>query len=177
MVAAVHELEQLHGELDVGQRAAPELQVELRIFAGRDALAFDARLHATDLAHVVVGHRASVRELVGERGEARAELGVAGDEPRLGERLALPGEAPLLVVRGESADRPRQRPLVALGSEAGVDAERLTFGGGRADLLHELRRDLLGVVEVARRCRRRTRTSRRCRTRTTARRRRGDPCR
>ena len=79
-VAAVHELEELHGELDVGHRAAPELQVELRILARWDALPFDARLHAADLAHVVVGHRPPVHVLVGERAEARAELGVAGDE-------------------------------------------------------------------------------------------------
>ena len=80
MVAAVHELEELHRELDVGHRAAAELEVELRILARWDALPLDARLHAADLAHVVVGHRPSVHVLVGERAEARTELGVTGDE-------------------------------------------------------------------------------------------------
>ena len=41
-------------------------------------------------------------------------------------------------------------PWLPSGSEAGVDAERLSFRRGRADLLHQLRRDVLGVVEVAR---------------------------
>ena len=148
MLTAVHELEQLHGELDVRHRAAPQLQVELRVLAGWDALAFDARLHAADLADVVLGHRPFVHELLGEGAESPAQCGVARDEPGLGERLALPGQAPLLVVRPEPADRPRQRPLVALGPEPGVDAEGLALRGGRADLLDELRRDLLGVVEV-----------------------------
>ena len=61
MLASVDELEQLHGELDVGERAAAELEVELRILAGWDAFALDARLHPPDLADVVVGHRAAVR--------------------------------------------------------------------------------------------------------------------
>ena len=95
VLAAVHELEQLHGELHVGEGSPPELEVELRILARWDAFALDARLHAPDLAHVVVGHRLRVRELGGELGEARAELGVTGDEARLGQRLALPREPPL----------------------------------------------------------------------------------
>ena len=80
VLAAVDELEELHGELDVGQRAPPELEVELRVLARRDALAFDARLHAAHLAHVVVGERSVVGELVDELAEPRPELGVAGDE-------------------------------------------------------------------------------------------------
>ena len=72
----------------------PELQVELRVLAGWDALALDARLHAADLADVVLGHRPFVHELLGERAESPAECGVAGDEPGLGERLALPRAGP-----------------------------------------------------------------------------------
>ncbi len=143
----VDELEQLHGELDVGERTAPELEMELRILTGRDPLALDARLHATDLAHVVVSHGLPVGELGRDRCEARAELGVAGNEARLGERLAFPRESPLRVVLAEPADRSRQRPLVALRSQARVDAERLTLCGRGADLLHELRGDLFGVAE------------------------------
>ena len=98
MRAAVRELFELHGELDVGQRAAAELEVELRVFAGRDALALDARLHAPDLASPLLGERIAVHELVREVDEAFADLGVAGDEPRLGERLELPRLRPPLEV-------------------------------------------------------------------------------
>src|SRR5207253_2559719 len=43
------QLQQLRGPLDVGQRASPELEVELRVLAGGDALALDPRLDAADL--------------------------------------------------------------------------------------------------------------------------------
>src|SRR3954452_23646295 len=122
--------------------------MELRVLTGRDPFALDARLHAPDLARVVVGHRLSVREVGGDAGEARAELAVAGHEPRLGECLALPREPPLRVVLQEAADRAGQRTLVAFRSQARIDAERLSFGGGGTDLLHELRGDVFGVVEV-----------------------------
>ena len=62
VLRAVHELQQLHGELDVGQRAATELQVELRVLARRDALLLDAHLHPPDVLGRVVGERVAVDE-------------------------------------------------------------------------------------------------------------------
>src|SRR4029077_4737181 len=93
-------------------------------------------------------HGLPVRELGGYLREARAEVGVAGHEPRLGERLALPREAPLRVVLAEAADRAGQRALIPLRPQARVDAEGLSFRGGRTDLLHELRGHVFGVVEL-----------------------------
>ena len=90
MIAAVLELEELHEELDVRQRTSPQLEVELRVFAGRDPLALDASLHSTDLAHVVVGERSAVDDVVDERAKPRAELLVTGDDARLRERLPSP---------------------------------------------------------------------------------------
>ena len=49
----VAELQELHGPLDVGQRPASELQVELRVLARRDPLPLDAGLHPPDGGHVV----------------------------------------------------------------------------------------------------------------------------
>ena len=119
--AAVLQLEELHAELDVGQRAAPELEVELRVLARWDALALDARLHAAHLARVGVGERPRVHDVVDELAEPLADVGVAGHEPRLHQRLALPGEAPLVVVAGVAAERAGERALAPLGAEAGVD--------------------------------------------------------
>ncbi len=80
MCRTVFELLELHRELDVGQRAAAELEVEAGVFAGRDALALDARLHATDLAPPGLGERIAVHVLPGAFEERATELGVAGDE-------------------------------------------------------------------------------------------------
>ncbi len=141
------ELQQLHGELDVRHRTASEFEVELWVLAGRDAFAFDSSLHPPDFAHVVVGERLPVHEPVRERAEPGTESGITGDEARLGEGLPLPGEAPLLVVRGEAADGSCERPLVALWSESSVDPERLSFHGGGADLLHQLGGDVFCLME------------------------------
>ena len=73
---AVRELLELHGELDVGERAAAELEVELRVLAGRDALALDARLHPADLATPLFGERFAVHVLrARSRGSARPSSG------------------------------------------------------------------------------------------------------
>ena len=45
---AATELQELDGPLDVGKRPRAELQVELRVFAGRDPLALDTCLHEPD---------------------------------------------------------------------------------------------------------------------------------
>ena len=142
------ELEQLHEELDVGQRAAPELQVELRVLAGRDPLALDARLHAPDLTPVVVGEGLAVHDVVDEVSRSAPEVGVAGHDARLRQRLPFPRERPPLVVGRVAVEGTRERALVALGAEPRVDAEGLTFRGGRADLGDELLRESLGDVEV-----------------------------
>ena len=83
----------------------------------RSMRAFDP----ADLAGVVVGEGAAVHDVARRAFEGRAEFAVAGDESGLGERLALPGEAPLLVVGGEPGEAAGQRTVPALGSEAGVD--------------------------------------------------------
>ena len=70
--------------------AAPELEVELRVFAGWDPLALDARLDATNLADVVLGERLAVHDVVDERAERLAELRVAGDDARLARAPGAP---------------------------------------------------------------------------------------
>src|SRR5262245_48912549 len=134
MHAAVLELQQLHEELDVRQRATSELQVELRIFAWRDAFALDTRLHAPHLAPVVLGEGASVDDVVDERAETRAHRGISRHDARLRQGLTLPGEAPAAVVGLVPREGPRERALVPFWPETSVDAEGLALRGGRADL-------------------------------------------
>ena len=179
MLAAVDELEQLHGELDVGERAAPELEVELRVLAGRDALPLDARLHAPDLAHVVVGERL-----------ARTTNGSASSGKRA-PSSASPATKRALVSAWHSHGEPALARSTGgsrrASARAGPGCPR---GAARASMRNvwpsavvapiscdEVRGDVLGVRRSRRRCRRRTRTARRCRTRTRARRRRAGPCR
>src|SRR3546814_10545095 len=49
----VAQLEQLHRPLDVRERAGPELEVDLRVLVGGDALLLDAHLHPADVASVL----------------------------------------------------------------------------------------------------------------------------
>ena len=71
MGRAVLELEELHRELDVGEPALAELEMELRVFARRDPLALDACLDAADLARGVGRERVAVDERLDHRKEAR----------------------------------------------------------------------------------------------------------
>ena len=96
--AAVPQLLELHRELDVGERAAAELQVELRVVARRDPFALDAGLHPTDLSDPFVGEVGPVHEGFRRREEPGTEVCVAGGEPGLDEGLELPGQRPLLPV-------------------------------------------------------------------------------
>ena len=73
------ELQQLNGELDVGQRAPAEFEMEPRVFAGRYPLAFDPRLRATDLAPPLDRERVAIAETVHKIDERGPELGVARD--------------------------------------------------------------------------------------------------
>src|SRR5207245_3184681 len=122
------ELQELHGELDVRQRASPELQVELASLAGRDALAFDARLHAAHLARLVLAEGTVVGGVLGDAHEPAGDVGIARDGPCLRQRLTLPDQAPSAVVGAVAIERARQRALAPLRPQPRVDAERLAFG-------------------------------------------------
>ncbi len=46
-------LDELCGELDVDQASRPELEVEIWVLTGRDALSLDARLHRPNRTHPI----------------------------------------------------------------------------------------------------------------------------
>ncbi|BAU82757.1 glutamate-ammonia-ligase adenylyltransferase domain protein [Streptomyces laurentii] len=119
VAAAVHQLEELDGELDVAQTARAELEFAFDL-AGRDVVD-DPAAHLLDVGDEVLAlgglpdHRGDGVEVRG------AELRVAGHRAGLQEGLELPGLGPALVVGevgGEGAD---QRAVAALGAEVGVD--------------------------------------------------------
>ena len=74
---AVLKLQQLGRELDVGKRTAAQLEVELRILASGDALALDACLHASHLAHVIVC-QCTPHVGLNDLHEPTADIGVTG---------------------------------------------------------------------------------------------------
>ena len=92
VVTAALQLQRLDGELQLADAAASQLDVPLRV-ALIAQLHVDPILHRADLdRHVRVGTlRKDERLDLGH--EAPAQLEVAGDRPRLQERLALHGSA------------------------------------------------------------------------------------
>ena len=99
VVAAVHELEQLHRELDVADAAVAALQLAgLQPFAAQ-ASARCAPSSRGSRAPRPDRARRATRTARRARRTSSAELGVAGDRPRLDERLELPRLRPSLPVR------------------------------------------------------------------------------
>ncbi len=145
VAAAVDELEELDGELDVAQAAGAELEfaVDLR---GGDVVD-DAAAHLLDVGDEVLAFgrlpdqgRYGV-DVVG------AEGFVAGDGAGLQERLELPGLGPALVVGqvgGEGAD---EGAVAALGAEVGVDGPDGAFDGGLGADPHQVGGESGGGLE------------------------------
>ena len=183
--AAVHELQQLDGELDVAQPARAELELAARhVLRQRVEHPAAHRLHVLD----EVLPRGRLPDQRRDRVRvARAERQVAGRGPGLEQRLELPGLRPPVVVgqvAGQGAD---QRALPALRPQVRVDGEQRALGrdllagldqaggepGGR------LERGLLSSPALPswRAVPARPRRSRRCRWRSSARGRRTCPSR
>ena len=143
--AGVPELEELDGPLDVGEAAAAELEVGVRVGAPRQPLAFHPSLDPLDLRHVRL--RDALRRIaqrVDERGEPVTHGLVADDGVGAEQRLGLPHLRPLAVVGGVRRERAHERALLALRPEAGVDDEG-GIGAGREQELPQLVRDGMGV--------------------------------
>ncbi len=135
--AAVHQLEQLDGELDVPEAAGAELQLAFDLGDG-DVLD-DAAAHLLHVGNEVVALGGLPDEGF-EGGDVRlAELDVAGHRLGLEQGLELPGLGPALVVgevAGEGAD---QGAVPALGAEVGVDGPDGTLDGGLGADAHHVR--------------------------------------
>ena len=139
----VHELQQLHRELDVAQAARPQLDLPLhggRARRGEQALlrvvhhAPAHRAHVLD--EVLALHRRPDQRADGGR-VRRAERQVAGHRPGLEQRLELPGLGPPVVVRGVAGEGAHQRPRLALRAQGRVHLPDAALGGHLAAQPHQ----------------------------------------
>ncbi len=119
--APVHELEQLHRELDVAQAARSELELPGPL-VGADVL-LDAPPHGLHVADEVRPARGAPHHRRDGLGVRLAQLRVARDGPGLEQRLELPGLGPPLVVGDVAVEGAHERALTALGAQVGVHLE------------------------------------------------------
>ncbi len=159
--SAVHQLQQLHRELDVADAARSSLQLPSGHAAARH-LGFGPGLHGPQRAEVVGRQRPAPQGFGGGGGEGGGQLGRPGHRPGLEQRLELPGRGPSLPVRLEGGHRAHEGPIAAFGPKVGVDPEaaagdahglahrRLVAGTGAAlAVAGEDDVDVAGVVELA----------------------------
>ena len=126
--AAVHELQQLDGELDVAQPARAELELAPGLPGGQRLLhPAPHGLHVLD--EVLAAGRLPDQRAEGVRVRL-AERHVAGHRPGLEQRLELPGLGPALVVGPVAGQRADQRAGPAFRAQVRVDREDAAFRGG-----------------------------------------------
>ena len=124
---AVHELEELDGELDIPQPARAELDLPARRRRGQRAdHPAPHRLHVGDEV-LPLGGLPDQRVHLG--GVGGAERGVPRDRPGLQQRLELPGLCPALVVGAVAGQGPHQRAVAPLGPQVGVHGEQRALRG------------------------------------------------
>ena len=121
VVAAVHQLQQLHGELDVAQPAGAELELAGPHPGGHEFL--DAPAHRLHLGHEVLTLARRPHHRHQRVDVLLAELGIAGGGPGLQQRLELPRLGPPLVVRDVRVQRAHQLAVLAFGPQRRVDLE------------------------------------------------------
>ena len=147
-VAAVEELQELDGELDVADAAAAGLDL-----GGADAalagLLLDAPFQRLDLVDLGERQIFAVDERLDGLEEALAQGEVAGRRADLDERLPLPGAAEGVVVGQGAGQRPGQRAAVALRPQAQVDAVGQAAVGVGRQQAHHLADDLGEELVVA----------------------------
>ena len=129
VAAAVHELEELHGELHVAQPAAAQLDLAVRL--GRGHVLLDAAAHGLRVLDEVLARHRFPHERVHGLPVRPPELAVARHRPRLEQRLELPGGGPAVVVREVAGQRAHQRPVLALGPQRGVHLPERRLGRRR----------------------------------------------
>ena len=119
VVAAVHHLQQLDGELHVPQPARAELDLPAGL--GRGDVLQDPAAHGLHVGDEVLPlargphHRRDLRDV------PLPHLEVTGDGTGLQQRLELPRARPALVVGHVAGQGPHQRPRLALRAQGRVD--------------------------------------------------------
>ncbi|GBC87231.1 hypothetical protein HRbin12_01234 [bacterium HR12] len=136
--AAVHDLQELDGELHVPDPAPTPLDLGALATPGPDVL-LQAHLRPTHLLDRGGGQVLRVDD--GDDGleERRAELRIPGDRPGPDQRLALPDRGLLGVVGPHRLQRATERAAAAAGAERGIHPERDALGRGLGEEPDELR--------------------------------------
>ncbi len=126
--AAMDDLEELDGELDVADAAAAAFDLRELLAATPDVL-LEPDLRAADLVDRGLVEVARIRELAHALDERGGEGQVARGGARLDHRLAFPGGGFALVVRERRSERSGERPRPTARAERQVDPERDPFRG------------------------------------------------
>ncbi len=125
--AAVDELQQLDGELNVAKPAGAELQLAAGHVLGQRGL--DPAAHRLDVLDEVLA-LGGLPDQRGHRGRVRLRQGhVASHRAGLEQRLELPGLRPPVVVGEVAAQGADERPVAALRAQVRVDGEDCPLGG------------------------------------------------
>ena len=135
----VHELEELHGELDVADAAGTELELIRDVLCGNEL--GDALTHALHAVDEVLAGRARPYLRLDGVDVCLAEHAVAGERARLEKRLELPALRPAVVVREVRLEAADQRPLFALGTQIRVDLPQWRLDLHPGDAAHRLDRE------------------------------------
>ena len=127
----VHELQQLHGELDVAKPSGSELDLHVDLVGG-DVLG-DPLAHALHRLDESLATR--TRPDLGRHAGrvACAEFGIAGERPRLEQRLELPALRPPVVVLQVRLERAYEGAVLSLGAQVRVDLPQRRLDAGFGD--------------------------------------------
>jgi hypothetical protein len=146
-VAAVGELQELDGELDVADAAVPRLDLGVA-FAELARFVLDLALEGLDLVDLRHAEIPAIDERLNRLDEFLAELGVARDRPHLDECLAFPGSSHGVVIGERAGERASERSAVSFGTQPQIDAVRLAAIGVRAQEPDDLGADAGEVIVV-----------------------------
>ncbi|GAA4958344.1 hypothetical protein GCM10023238_26400 [Streptomyces heliomycini] len=135
--AAVHQLEQLHRELDVPQ--APGAQFQLPVDLGGGNVLHHPAAHLLHVGDEVLPLGGLPHQRLEGGDVLLAERPVAGDRAGLEQRLELPGLGPALVVGEVGGEGAHERPVAALGAQIGVDGPDGALDGGLGADPHQVR--------------------------------------
>ena len=151
--STVHELQQLHGELDIAQAARAQLNLAVHLVRGD--IVGHAGAHRLHGFHEGFTGGRLPHEGVNRAGVAGAQLRRTGDGASLEQCLELPVFGPTLVVLNVGFDGAHERAVLAFGAQVRVDLPEGGFGRGAHDGagegVHEFRADggtfVLGELE------------------------------
>ena len=151
--SAVHELEQLHGELNIAQ--ATRAQLDLAVHLVRGDIVGHTGAHRLHGFHEPVAGGGLPHEGVNRSGVAGTQLRRTSDGSRLEQRLELPVFGPALVVLHVRFDGAHERAVLTLGAQVRVDLPEGGLGCGAhnraGEGVHELRANggtlILGELE------------------------------